>query len=57
MAVSAIGCVDAFPAGDSYVAVHAMVPIQRCTSEDSPWICGETMKFVPRDLPVKMLFG
>lgn len=57
MAVSAIGCVDAFPAGDSNVAVRATVPIQRCTSEDSPWICGETIKFVPRDLPVKMLFG
>lgn len=57
MAVSATGRVYEFPAGDSYVTVRAVVPIQRCTAEDSPWICGETIKFVPRDLPIKMLFG
>lgn len=57
MAVSATDCVYEFPAGDSYVAVRAIVPIQRRTAEDSPWICSETIKFVPRDLPVKMLFG
>lgn len=57
MAASATGYVYEFPAGDSYVAVRAIVPIQRRTAEDSPWIYSETIKFVPRDLPVKMLFG
>lgn len=47
MAIPATGCVYEFPAGDSYVAVRAIVPIQRCTAEDSPWICGELLSLFP----------